>query len=83
MPQGQWVAFDGRDSVHKCPQKSQYEDLVFPSDPNKKIAGKPSDQKSSYNGETNSQNEHHFQPIYKSIWFWLMLVWLAFYLMNQ
>ena len=25
MPYGQWVAFDGYDSVHKCGQMSEYE----------------------------------------------------------
>lgn len=47
MPHGQWVAFDGSDSVHSCGQISSYDDLMS-SSPTKNVfptlpASKPSD----------------------------------------
>src|SRR5258706_5360832 len=73
MPYGQWVAFDGSDSTHKCGQKSQYD--AWPS--SSKGAGEKSypsttrESSSSADASQSSNARHFYEPQRKiPTWVW-------------
>lgn len=86
MPEGQWVAFDGPDTVHKCPQQSQYEDLQFPRHRGYRrgvgYSSTPSAPDNSSTTPTGGSQLQEPRPVYTSFWFWVALAFFALYLLN-
>ena len=47
MPHGQWVAFDGHDTVHKCGQDSEYDEFAGTHSAGHRVQGRTARSESS------------------------------------